>query len=161
MTGELSHLDDAGRARMVEVGGKPDTQREARASARVVMQPSTWQLLSEGSLPKGDAWPVVRLAGIMGAKKTPELIPLCHPIALTGVEIEIRHLTPGVLELEALVRCQGKTGVEMEALTAAAVAALALYDMVKAVDREVVIGPIRLLEKSGGRSGHWTRKEEG
>lgn len=145
---------------MVEVGHKPVTLRSARARSRVTMAAETYRLLVDGALPKGDVEPVVRLAGIMGAKKTSDLIPLCHPLALSGVEFDIHHLPPDAIELEAVVRCYGQTGVEMEALTAVSVAALALYDMVKAVDRGVVLGPIRLLEKSGGQSGTWKGSDQ-
>ena len=142
---------------MVEVGEKPATRREARAEAWVRMQPATWERLRSGDTPKGDVGAVSRLAGIMAAKRTSELIPLCHPLALSGVDLSLDLPEPGLVRLEASVRCQGPTGVEMEALTAVSVAALTLYDMLKAVERGLVIERIQLLEKSGGRSGLWQR----
>ena len=153
--GELSHLDEQGRARMVDVSAKPETERVATAGCRVVLAPATLELLAAGDLPKGDALAVARVAGIMGAKRTPELIPLCHPLPITGVEVE---LVPedGAVRITATVRTTGRTGVEMEALTAAATAALALYDMVKAVQRDVRVEDLRLLAKRGGRSGDYT-----
>lgn len=143
---------------MVDVGDKPVSARTATASGIVSMAEETYRLLEQGALPKGDVVPVARLAGIMAAKKTPELIPLCHPLALDGVAVEIRPRPPGSLVVEATVRCSGRTGVEMEAMTAVSVACLAIYDMLKGVDRGVEIGPIRLMEKAGGRSGSWTRQ---
>jgi cyclic pyranopterin monophosphate synthase len=151
---ELTHLDERGHARMVDVGGKPVTERTAVASCRVVMAPSTAQRLAEGDLPKGDALPVARIAGIQAAKRTPELIPLCHHVALTSVEVEIAvDAASGVAEVTATARAADRTGVEMEALTAASVAALTVYDLVKAVQKDVVIDDLRLRRKTGGRSG--------
>jgi len=140
---------------MVEVGGKPATCREALAEARVRMAASTWERLQAADLPKGDVLAVARVAGIMAAKKTSELIPLCHPLPLTGVEVHFKLPEPGLVTIETRVRCTGATGVEMEALTAASVAALTLYDMLKSVEKAIVIEGIRLLAKSGGKSGDW------
>lgn len=150
----LTHLDDQGRAQMVDVGDKAETQREAIARATVLMQPATLALIIAGSLPKGDVLAAARVAGIMAAKRTPELIPLCHTLLLThaGITIEPDHAA-GALLIEATVRTRGQTGVEMEALTAVSVAALTIYDMCKAVDRAMRITDIRLAAKRGGRSG--------
>jgi cyclic pyranopterin monophosphate synthase len=151
---ELSHLDDAGRARMVDVGDKDVTAREAVAACRVLLSGETARLLSEGGLPKGDALPVARIAGIQAAKRTPELLPLCHQVALTSVDVAIDvDVEAGVAEVTATARAADRTGVEMEALTAAGVAALTLYDLCKAVQRDVVITDLRLRAKRGGRSG--------
>jgi cyclic pyranopterin phosphate synthase len=151
---DLTHLDEQGHARMVDVGAKAETQREAVARGRVQMQPETLRLIVSGGLPKGDVLAVARIAGIMAAKRTSELIPLCHTLLLThaAVTLEPAPEGDGVL-IEATVRTSGKTGVEMEALTAVSVAALTLYDMCKAVDRGMRISDIRLAEKRGGRSG--------
>mgnify|MGYP000126034472 CR=1 FL=1 len=153
---ELTHLDDTGAARMVDVSDKTTTTREARAEAFICMAPETLDMILAGEHPKGDVLAVARIAGIMAAKKTHDLIPLCHALNLTSVKVE---LTPGDdgASVYILTRCKlsGQTGVEMEALTAASVAALTLYDMCKAVDRGMEIGAVRLLEKKGGRSGHW------
>ncbi|MCG0278565.1 MAG: cyclic pyranopterin monophosphate synthase MoaC [Thermanaeromonas sp.] len=157
----LTHLDSRGQARMVDVGGKPVTERQAIARGRVVMSPSTLHLILEGGSSKGDVLAVARVAGIMAAKRTGELIPLCHPLNLTYAGIDFRpHPDEGILEIEARVKTSGQTGVEMEALTAVSVAALTIYDMCKAVDRGMVITDIRLVEKSGGRSGVWQREGE-
>ncbi len=159
---ELSHLDDRGRASMVDVGDKDETERVARAEAAVVMAPGTLALIVDETAPKGDVLAAARLAGIMAAKRTHELIPLCHQLNLTrvGVEIEADDGLPG-LRITTEARLRGRTGVEMEALVAASTAALTVYDMCKAVDRGMEITGVRLLEKSGGRSGHWTREETG
>ncbi|MGI8574276.1 MAG: cyclic pyranopterin monophosphate synthase MoaC [Egibacteraceae bacterium] len=158
---ELTHMDAEGRAHMVDVGGKDVTGRSAKARARVGMLPETARLLTEGRLPKGDAGAVVRLAGIMAAKRTPELIPLCHQVALTAVEVELDvDGESGTAVIETTARAADRTGVEMEALVAASVAALALYDMVKAVDRAVVVERVELLEKAGGARGDWRRAED-
>ena len=150
----LTHLDEHGRARMVDVGEKDVTQRSATASCRVVMTPETADRLSQGRLPKGDALPVARIAGIQAAKRTPELIPLCHQVALTSVEVEIDvDVAAGVAEVAATAHARDRTGVEMEAMTAASVAALTLYDLLKAVQRDVVVTDLRLRRKRGGRSG--------
>lgn len=152
----LTHLDESGAARMVDVGDKAVTQREARAEAFIRMQPTTLDMVLEGRHPKGDVLATARIAGIMAAKKTHELIPLCHTINLTAVKVDITPCEDGSgLRIETLCRLADRTGVEMEALTAASIAALTLYDMCKAVDRGMVIEQTRLLEKSGGRSGHW------
>ena len=156
MPDELTHLDDEGHVHMVDVGSKAATERRAVAEATVRMAPATADLFFGGSLPKGDAMATARLAGIMGAKKTPDLIPLCHPISLTAVSVEIERDEAG-LRIVATTATVGSTGVEMEAMTAVSVAALAVYDMVKGVERGVEIRSVRLLEKSGGRSGEWRR----
>ena len=154
---KLSHLDDKGAARMVDVGHKPPTQRRAIARARVELSPATVELLVSGGLPKGDALAVARVAGIMAAKKTPDLIPLCHPLPISKVTVDFELLPDGVV-IEAVAATTAQTGVEMEAMTAAGVAALALYDMVKSAEKGAVIQEIVLLEKSGGKSGHYLRK---
>tara|TARA_R110000823_G_scaffold270527_2_gene390085 strand:+ start:2118 stop:2600 length:483 start_codon:yes stop_codon:yes gene_type:complete len=153
---KLTHLDNKGEARMVDVTDKALTEREARAEARIYMKSETLRMITEGEHPKGDVLAVARIAGIMAAKRTHDLIPLCHALNLTSVKVE---LTPGEdgASVHVLTRCKlsGQTGVEMEALTAASVAALTLYDMCKAVDKGMEISGVRLLEKKGGRSGHW------
>jgi cyclic pyranopterin phosphate synthase len=153
--GELSHLDEHGAARMVDVSAKPETERVAVAGCRVVLAPETLRLLAAGGLPKGDALAVARVAGIMGAKRTPDLVPLCHPLPLTGVEVDLA-VDADAVQITATVRTTARTGVEMEALTAAATAALALYDMVKGVQRDARVDGLRLLAKRGGRSGEYT-----
>jgi len=152
----LTHIDAAGQARMVDVTEKPDSERVAVAEGAVVMRAETLAALSAGNLKKGDALGVARVAGIMAAKRTPDLIPLCHPIALTGVTVEIEPdaALPGV-RVRAEARVKGATGVEMEALTAVSVACLTIYDMAKAVDRDMRIEGVRLIEKRGGKSGPW------
>lgn len=154
----LTHLDEHGAARMVDVGDKPDTAREAIASARVRMQASTLAMIVAQGHPKGDVLAVARIAGIQAAKRTWELIPLCHPLMLTGVSVtlEADESLPG-LQIRARCKVSGPTGVEMEALTAASVAALTVYDMCKAVDRGMVVEQIQLETKCGGSSGHWQR----
>lgn len=154
MSSRLSHLDETGAARMVDVGGKPDTERVAVAKGEVVMQPKTLQLIQEGALKKGDVLTVAQLAGVMAAKRTSELIPLCHPLPLTHISVEITldPELPGA-RLSATARTVAKTGVEMEALTAVAVAALTIYDMAKAAEKTMRIQNIRLVEKRGGLSG--------
>lgn len=152
--GDLTHLDEEGRARMVDVGGKAVTDRRAEAEALVVMSPATADKLFTGSLPKGDALGAARLAGIMAAKKTPDLIPLCHPIFLSEAAVDVERVAQGA-RITASVRTSGRTGAEMEAMTAVSVAALALYDMVKGVERGVCISRVRLLSKTGGSSGEW------
>ena len=154
--GELPHLDESGHARMVDVGGKSATERVAEAEAIVHLQPATIELLFRGSLPKGDALAVARIAGIQAAKKTSDLIPLCHPIPVTKVEVSVEEVPEGA-RISTRVATTAPTWVEMEALTAASVAALSLYDMVKAEERGAEIGGLRLLRKSGGRSGEWAR----
>ncbi|MCX6024821.1 MAG: cyclic pyranopterin monophosphate synthase MoaC [Chloroflexi bacterium] len=150
----LSHLDAGGKAHMVNVGDKPESERVAVAAGEITMRPETFALVREGSLAKGDVLTVAQLAGILGAKKTPELIPLCHPLPLSQIEVilELDDTLPGVT-ITATVRTTARTGVEMEALTAVAIAALTVYDMAKAVEKTMRIQNIRLLEKRGGRSG--------
>jgi len=155
----LTHLDEAGRARMVDVSAKPPTDRRAVAEGFVRMSPATFAAFVEGRLPKGDATAVARLAAIMGAKRTSDLIPLCHPIPLTGIDVQLEPLPPDRLRIVATVATTAPTGVEMEALTAVAVGALAVYDMCKALDRGIVIESVRLLEKRGGKSGDWRAEE--
>jgi len=155
----FSHLSAVGEARMVDVGNKAVTRREARAEARVVMNARTLESILAGELPKGDVFAAARLAGIMGAKKTADLIPLCHPLPIDGIDLQITPQLPDQVLVTAVVRTTGKTGVEMEALTAVSVAALTLYDMCKSADRGMVIKDICLLEKSGGKSGTWQRLE--
>lgn len=152
----LTHIDEAGAARMVDVSGKDITARTARASGRVLVSPRVVELLRGDGLPKGDALATARIAGIMGAKRTPELIPLCHPLAVSGVTVDL-SVADGAVEITATVRTTDRTGVEMEALTAVSVAALTLVDMVKAVDKAAVITDIRVEEKTGGASGRWSR----
>ena len=153
---ELPHLNDAGEVHMVDVSAKDDTMREAVAETLVILAEETAELLFGGGLKKGDALASIRLAGIMAAKKTPDLIPLCHPVALSAVSVDIERTDAGA-RITTTAKTTGPTGIEMEAMTAASVAALALYDMVKSVERGVVIGPTQLLKKSGGRSGTWQR----
>ena len=156
----LTHIDDAGAARMVDIGAKPVSEREARAEAWVRMQPATLQLILDGGHHKGDVFAVARIAGIQGAKRCAELVPLCHPLGLDAVEVQLEARAPeGGVRIEARCRLHGRTGVEMEALTAAAVAALTVYDMCKAVDRGMLIEGLRLLEKRGGRSGNWRAED--
>ena len=154
----LTHLDEHGRAQIVDVGDKAPTVREAVASARVLLAPATLALLRDGA-PKGDVLAVARVAGIQAAKKTSELIPLCHPLALTRVEVYF-DVAEDAIVVRATARCVGPTGVEMEAMCAASVAALTLYDMLKAVERGISIEHVRLEKKSGGRSGEWLRGNE-
>ena len=158
---DLTHLDEQSQARMVEVGGKEATRRVAVARGEVSMRPETLELILGGKVPKGEVFGTARIAGIMAAKKTPDLIPLCHPLMLTGIDVVFRpDREQNKIEIEATVRLTGQTGVEMEALTAVSVAALTIYDMCKAVDREMVIGAIRLVHKSGGKSGTFQRAWE-
>lgn len=151
---ELTHLDSQGRARMVDVGGKAETQRVAIAKGRIRMNAATLAALRDGTAPKGDVLAVARIAGIMAAKRTAELIPLCHPLALDAVSVEFAFVEDGV-EARATASLTGRTGVEMEALTAVSVALLTVYDMAKAIDKGMVISDIRLIEKRGGKSGDW------
>lgn len=152
----LTHLDEKGQAKMVDVSSKAHTEREARAMAIIRMQPETLQMIAEGKHKKGDVLATARIAGIMAAKQTPNLIPMCHPLMLTSVKVE---LTPDFenhsIFITSICKLVGQTGVEMEALTAASVTALTLYDMCKAVDKAMTIDQIKLLEKKGGKSGHW------
>ncbi|MEQ9334015.1 cyclic pyranopterin monophosphate synthase MoaC [Thalassobaculum sp.] len=151
---DLTHFDDAGHARMVDVGGKQETERTATARGSVYCSPDTIALIRSGGVKKGDVLSVARLAGIMGAKRTPDLVPLCHPLALTSVAVDLAiDGARNAVDIEATCRLKGRTGVEMEALTAVSVAALTVYDMVKAVDRTMRIGDIRLVHKAGGKSG--------
>ncbi|HUG91157.1 MAG TPA: cyclic pyranopterin monophosphate synthase MoaC [Planctomycetaceae bacterium] len=154
---QLSHFDESGASRMVDVGDKDVTARVARAEAFVTMQPDTLRLIADRRVAKGDVFEVARLAGILAAKRTAELIPLCHPLALERVGVELAAADERTLRIEASVGVHGRTGVEMEALTAVSVAALTVYDMCKSLDRGMTIGPVRLLEKSGGKSGHYAR----
>ncbi|MFC9807844.1 cyclic pyranopterin monophosphate synthase MoaC [Streptomyces griseoaurantiacus] len=152
----LTHLDDAGAARMVDVSGKAVTERTARATGRVLVSPRVVELLRGEGMPKGDALATARIAGIMGAKRTPDLIPLCHPLSVSGVELDL-SVADDAVEIRATVRTTDRTGVEMEALTAVSVAALTVIDMVKAVDKGAVITDVRVEEKTGGASGDWSR----
>ena len=160
MSARLTHLDEAGAARMVDVGSKPGTRREAVAEALVRMSPETLAAVRDAQLAKGDALGVARVAGILAAKRTPELIPLCHPLPITSVEVDFELLEEGVRIL-ATARVTGQTGVEMEALTAAAVAGLTVIDMVKGLEKGVWLENVRLLRKSGGKSGTWQRRPPG
>jgi cyclic pyranopterin phosphate synthase len=163
----LTHLDEQGAARMVDVSAKPESERVAVAGCTVLLAPATLELLAAGSLPKGDALAVARVAGIMGAKRTPDLVPLCHPIALTGVNVDLAlpaERADGAEEpavrIIATVKTTDRTGVEMEALTAVAVAGLALHDMIKAVDPAAVLDAVRVVRKEGGKTGTWTRPKD-
>ncbi|ALN73286.1 cyclic pyranopterin monophosphate synthase MoaC [Aureimonas sp. AU20] len=153
----LTHLDADGSARMVDVGDKPETVRTARAEGLVLMRAETLEMIRQGSAKKGDVIAIARIAGIMGAKKTHELIPLCHPLMLEKVSLDLEYepALPGI-RVSATCRVSGKTGIEMEALTAVSIACLTIYDMAKAVDRDMTISQIRLMEKTGGRSGTWS-----
>ena len=156
----FSHFDASGNAWMVDVGSKNETSREAIAAGTVIMNPETFRMVQEGSTAKGDAIGVARIAGIMAAKKVDSLIPLCHPLMITSVVIDFKFLDDGrSIDVEAKVACKGQTGVEMEALSAVSVAALTLYDMCKSVDKGMVISDIRLLQKSGGKSGTFVREQ--
>ncbi len=156
----LTHFDAAGRARMVDVGEKAETHRVAVARGRVVMQPETLRLIVEGRASKGDVLGVAQVAAIMGTKRTADLVPMCHPLPITAVDVALTPDEAGpAVEIEARVETRGKTGVEMEALTAVTVAALTVYDMVKAVDRGMRIEDVRLVHKRGGRSGEWNAPE--
>jgi cyclic pyranopterin phosphate synthase len=157
---ELTHLDKSGRAMMVNVSRKRVTSRHAKARGVIYLRESTLEAITEGKLAKGDAFAVARTAGIMAAKRCDELIPLCHAIPLEHVSVDMEPLLdPPRVEISAEVTCSAKTGVEMEAILAVSISAIAIYDMVKAIDRTAVIGDIRLMEKSGGRSGHFVREE--
>ena len=155
---ELTHFDENGRARMVDVSDKADTDRVAVARGKIEMQPETLERIRGGRIAKGDVLAVAQVAGIMAAKQTSSLIPMCHPLAITGAKLTFELKDPGTVEIEAAVKVTGKTGVEMEALTAVSVAALTIYDMCKAVDKTMVIGEVRLMEKFGGKSGHFRRE---
>jgi cyclic pyranopterin phosphate synthase len=155
----LSHFDESGASRMVDVGAKPVTARMAKAAGRVSMSADTLRTILDRKVSKGDVFEVARLAGIMAAKKTSELVPLCHALGLDSVTIDFHVIDENTLGIESTVRVQARTGVEMEALTAVSVAALTVYDMCKAVDRKMSLGPFVLLEKSGGKSGHFQRSD--
>lgn len=157
---KLTHLDESGQAKMVDVGHKAETERVAVARGSVTMQPETLQLIIEGNLKKGDVLTVAQLAGVMAAKRTSDLIPLCHPLLLSHIDVTCTpNPSENRVDIEATVRLRGKTGVEMEALTAVTVAGLTIYDMAKAVDRGMRIGGVRVVHKSGGRSGTFTTEE--
>lgn len=153
---ELTHLDDEGRAHMVDVGGKPMSRRVAVAEAHVAMSADAKEALFAGTLPKGDALAVARIAAIQGAKQTPALVPLCHPIGIDAIAADVERTVDGARVI-VTVEVAAKTGVEMEAITGAGVGAIALYDMIKAIDKGAVIGPVQLLSKTGGKSGDWHR----
>jgi cyclic pyranopterin phosphate synthase len=156
----LSHVDKEGRARMVDVSAKAETEREARAFGRVRMSHEAYALIRQGQGPKGDVFTVAKIAGIMGAKKTPDLVPLCHPLPINFVDVAYTFRDDeGVIEIVSTVKVKGSTGVEMEAVTCAMITALTIYDMCKAVDKAIELGPFYLLEKSGGKSGLFKRKE--
>ncbi len=157
----LTHLDAEGRARMVDVSGKADSVREARARGRITLTPALRRQLLEGRLPKGEALGVARIAAIQAAKDTARLIPLCHPLPLSRIDVEFEAVGADALEVRTVVACKASTGVEMEALTAASVACLTIYDMCKGVEKGLTIGPIELVEKTGGKSGTWRREETG
>ena len=156
---ELSHVDENGKAQMVDVGNKDDTKRSATASGKVFMSTETIEALERQELKKGDVLGVARIAGIQAAKKTSELIPLCHPLAINFASVDFR-IRESCVEIQATVKTSGKTGVEMEALTACSVAALTVYDMCKSVDKSITIEEVKLLEKTGGKSGDWHRTEK-
>ena len=157
---EFTHFDEAGRARMVNVGDKPVTHRTARAGARVLVDRETFALIESGDMKKGDVLTVAQLAGIMGAKKTPDLIPLCHPVMISGVDLKLTlNGDDCAVDIESRVSCDGQTGVEMEALTAVTAAALTVYDMCKAVQKDITITDVRLLSKTGGVHGDYRREE--
>ena len=157
---ELTHIDEKGNARMVDVGAKADTKRTAIAQAVVTMQPETLKKITGSAMPKGDVLACARIAGIMAAKRTHELIPMCHPLPIDSVKVDITVQNERQLRIESRVSCTYHTGVEMEALTACSVAALTIYDMCKAIDRAMEIGDIWLLEKTGGKSGTFSRSRE-
>ena len=158
---DFTHFNEQGRAKMVDVGEKPVSQRVAVAAARVLVNEHTFSLIQSGGMKKGDVLTVAQIAGVMGAKRTPDLIPMCHPILMDGINLEL-HLDESRLsvEIQATVRCDGRTGVEMEALTAVSTAALTVYDMCKAVQKDMVISDIRLLGKTGGVHGDYYREED-
>jgi cyclic pyranopterin monophosphate synthase len=156
----FSHVDSEGRARMVDVSAKAETEREARAFGRVRMSPEAYAAVRQGQGPKGDVFTVAKIAGIMGAKKTPDLVPLCHPLPINFVDVDYTFKDgEGVIEIVSVVKVKGNTGVEMEAVTCAMITALTIYDMCKAIDKAIELGPFYLLEKSGGKSGVFKRKQ--
>ncbi|SHI06608.1 MULTISPECIES: cyclic pyranopterin monophosphate synthase MoaC [Desulfosporosinus] len=154
---DLTHFDEEGRARMVDVSDKAETARVAVAQGKILMMPETLERIRSGLIAKGDVLAVAQVAGIMAAKQTSQLIPMCHPLAITGAKLSFKLVEPGEIDIEAIVKVQGKTGVEMEALTAVSVAALTIYDMCKAIDKTMTIRDIYLVEKLGGKSGHFVR----
>jgi cyclic pyranopterin phosphate synthase len=156
----LTHFDAAGASRMVDTSGKDETARTARASGSVRMSPGTWHLVRECQFTKGNVCEVARLSGIMAAKQTGSLIPLCHPLPLTGLKVDFTFPEPGLIRIEAEAKVVGRTGVEMEALTAVSLAALTIYDMCKSAEKGIVIGDIRLESKTGGKSGEWVREAQ-
>lgn len=159
--GDFTHFNDQGRAKMVDVGEKPPTRRSATAAGRVLVNEETFRLIKSGGMKKGDVLTVAQVAGVMGAKRTPELIPMCHPILIDGIDLRLSLNEDRLsVEIEATVSCDGRTGVEMEALTAVSAAALTVYDMCKAVQKDMVIDDIRLIRKSGGVHGDFEREEE-
>lgn len=158
--GDFTHFNDQGRAKMVDVGEKPPTRRSATAAGRVLVNEETFRLIKSGGMKKGDVLTVAQVAGVMGAKRTPELIPMCHPILIDGIDLRLSLNEDRLsVEIEATVSCDGRTGVEMEALTAVSAAALTVYDMCKAVQKDMVIEDIRLIRKSGGVHGDFEREE--
>ena len=161
MEKDFTHFDDRGKARMVNVGDKPISHRTARAGARVLVSRETFALIESGGMKKGDVLTVAQLAGIMGAKKTPDLIPLCHPVTISGVDLKLTlNGDECAVDIESRVSCDGQTGVEMEALTAVAAAALTVYDMCKAVQKDITITDVRLISKTGGVHGDYLREEK-
>ena len=154
---DLTHFDEEGRARMVDVSDKAETDRMAVARGKITMKAETFERIRSGLITKGDVLAVAQVAGIMGAKQTSQLIPMCHPLMITGAKLSFNLVEPCEVYIEAIVKVNGKTGIEMEALTAVSVAALTIYDMCKAIDRSMTIGPIYLVEKAGGKSGHFVR----
>ncbi|EHQ87782.1 cyclic pyranopterin monophosphate synthase MoaC [Desulfosporosinus youngiae] len=154
---ELTHFDEEGRARMVDVSDKAETARVAVAQGKILMKPETLERIRSGQIAKGDVLAVAQVAGIMAAKQTSQLIPMCHPLAITGAKLSFKLVEPGEIDIEASVKVHGKTGVEMEALTAVSIAALTIYDMCKAIDKTMTIQGIFLAEKLGGKSGHFVR----
>lgn len=157
---DFTHFNEQGRAKMVDVGEKAPTRRKAVAAGRVLVNAQTFELIRSGGMKKGDVLTVAQISGVMGAKRTPDLIPMCHPILMDGINLELRLVEEALaVEITATVSCDGRTGVEMEALTAVSAAALTVYDMCKAVQRDMVIDQIRLLEKTGGKSGVFRREE--
>ena len=158
---DFTHFNDEGRARMVDVGEKPESRRTAVAAARVLVSPETFALIQSGGMKKGDVLTVAQVAGVMGAKRTPDLIPMCHPVLVDGIDLSLRlDEARHCVQIEAAVSCAGRTGVEMEALTAVSTAALTVYDMCKAVQKDIVISDIRLLKKTGGVHGDYIRKDD-
>ncbi|MCD8004314.1 MAG: cyclic pyranopterin monophosphate synthase MoaC [Oscillospiraceae bacterium] len=158
---DFTHFNEEGRAKMVDVGDKPPTRRTAVAAGRVLVSPETFALIRSGGMKKGDVLTVAQVAGVMGAKRTPDLIPMCHPVAVDGIDLSLRlDEARCSVEIQATVTCAGRTGVEMEALTAVSTAALTVYDMCKAVQKDMVISDIRLMKKSGGVHGDFDRKDD-